>query len=147
MRKNGFKEVVFGLSGGIDSAMVLALAVDALGADRVHTVMMPSRFTSQSSIELAQDQAVGLGVDHRCISIEPAFEALLECLAPSFEGRPADLAEENLQARARGNIVMALSNKFGWLPLSTSNKSEAAVGYTTIYGDMCGRILTVAGLF
>lgn len=138
VRKNGFREVVFGLSGGIDSAMVLALSVDALGPDNVHTVMMPSRYTSQTSLELAQDQAVGLGVDHRVISIEPAFEALLQCLAPSFEGRPADLAEENLQARARGNIVMALSNKFGWLPLSTSNKSEAAVGYTTIYGDMCG---------
>ncbi len=138
VHKNGFSDVVFGLSGGIDSALTLSLAVDALGAERVHTVMMPSRYTSQTSLDLAQEQAVGLGVDHRCISIEPAFEALLECLAPSFEGREADLAEENLQARARGNIVMALSNKFGWLPLSTSNKSEAAVGYSTIYGDMCG---------
>ena len=145
--KNGFREVVFGLSGGIDSAMVLALSVDALGADHVHTVMMPSRFTSQTSLELAQDQAVGLGVDHRCISIEPAYEALLECLAPSFEGREFDLAEENLQARARGNIVMALSNKFGWLPLSTSNKSEAAVGYTTIYGDMCGGFSPILDCF
>ena len=147
VRKNGFSEVVFGLSGGIDSAMVLALAVDALGADKVHTVMMPSRYTSQTSLELAQNQAVGLEVDHRCISIEPAFEALLECLAPSFEGRPADLAEENLQARARGNFVMALSNKFGWLPLSTSNKSEAAVGYTTIYGDMCGGFSPILDCF
>ena len=147
VRKNGFREVVFGLSGGIDSAMVLALSVDALGADNVHTVMMPSRFTSQTSIELAQDQAVGLEVDHRCISIEPAYEALLECLAPSFEGLPEGLAEENLQARARGNIVMALSNKFGWLPLSTSNKSEAAVGYTTIYGDMCGGFMPLLDCF
>ena len=147
VRKNGFREVVFGLSGGIDSAMVLALSVDALGPDRVHTVMMPSRYTSHTSLELAQDQAVGLGVDHRCISIEPAYESLLECLAPSFEGRPEDLAEENLQARARGNIVMALSNKFGWLPLSTSNKSEAAVGYTTIYGDMCGGFSPILDCF
>ena len=138
VRKNNFSDVVFGLSGGIDSSLVLALAVDALGAERVHTVMMPSRHTSGLSIELAQQQAVTLGVDHRCISIEPAFEALQTLLAPSFEGQPADVTEENLQARIRGNIVMALSNKFGWLPLSTSNKSEAAVGYCTIYGDMCG---------
>ena len=138
VRKNGFSDVVFGLSGGIDSSLVLALCVDALGAERVHTVMMPSRHTSGLSIELAQQQAVGLGVDHRCISIEPAFEALQTLLAASFQGREADVTEENLQARVRGNLVMALSNKFGWLPLSTSNKSEAAVGYCTIYGDMCG---------
>jgi NAD+ synthase (glutamine-hydrolysing) len=90
------------------------------------------------SIELAQQQAVNLGVDHRCISIEPPFETLQTLLAASFEGREPDVTEENLQARIRGNIVMALSNKFGWLPLATSNKSEAAVGYCTIYGDMCG---------
>lgn len=138
VRKNGFSDVVFGLSGGIDSAMVLALAVDALGAEQVHTVMMPSRHTSGLSIELAQQQAVALGVDHRVISIEPAFEALSTVLGPSFAGMAADVTEENLQARVRGNLVMALSNKFGWLPLATSNKSEAAVGYCTIYGDMCG---------
>jgi NAD+ synthase (glutamine-hydrolysing) len=138
VRKNGFSDVVFGLSGGIDSSLVLALAVDALGAERVHTVMMPSRHTSGLSIELAQEQAVRLGVDHRCIAIEPAFEALQLLLEPSFAGHAADVTEENLQARIRGNIVMALSNKFGWLPLATSNKSEAAVGYCTIYGDMCG---------
>jgi len=136
--KNGFSEVVFGLSGGIDSGLTLALAVDALGADHVHTVMMPSRHTSGLSIELAQEQAVQLGVDHRCISIEPAFEKLMTLLAPSFEDREPDITEENLQARIRGDIVMALSNKFGWLPLATSNKSELAVGYCTIYGDMCG---------
>jgi len=113
VRKNRFSDVVFGLSGGIDSSLVLALAVDALGAERVHSVMMPSRHTSGLSIELAQQQAVALGVDHRCISIEPAFEALQTLLAPSFEGRLADVTEENLQARIRGNIVMALSNKFG----------------------------------
>jgi len=138
VRKNGFTDVVFGLSGGIDSSLVLALAVDALGAERVHTVMMPSRHTSGLSIELAQEQAVQLGVDHRCISIEPGFDALLTVLGPSFQDVEEDVTEENLQARVRGNIVMALSNKFGWLPLVTSNKSEAAVGYTTIYGDMAG---------
>jgi len=136
--KNGFSDVVFGLSGGIDSALTLALAVDALGAEHVHTVMMPSRHTSGLSIELAQQQAVHLGVDHRCISIEPAHEAMGTLLAPSFAGTKPDISEENLQARIRGDLVMALSNKFGWLPLATSNKSELAVGYCTIYGDMCG---------
>ena len=138
VRKNGFSDVVFGLSGGIDSSLVLAVAVDALGPDRVHTVMMPSRHTSGLSIELAQEQAIQLGVDHRCISIEPAYEALLTLLAPSFAGLEQDVTEENLQARVRGDIVMALSNKLGWLPIVTSNKSEVAVGYCTIYGDMCG---------
>ena len=138
VNKNGFSDVVFGLSGGIDSGMMLALAVDALGPDHVHTVMMPSRHTSGLSIELAQEQAVQLGVDHRCISIEPAYEMMMNLLSPSFEGREPGITEENLQARIRGDIVMALSNKFGWLPLATSNKSELAVGYCTIYGDMCG---------
>ena len=138
VRKNGFSDVVFGLSGGIDSALTLAIAVDALGSEQVHTVMMPSRHTSGLSLELAQDQAVRMGVDHRCISIEPAFEALLQLLEPSFQACEPDVTEENLQARIRGDIVMALSNKFTWLPLATSNKSELAVGYCTIYGDMCG---------
>ncbi len=138
VRKNEFSDVVFGLSGGIDSALTLAIAVDALGNDRVHTIMMPSRHTSGLSLDLAQEQAVMLGVDHRCISIEPAYEELLLLLKPSFEDRAPDVSEENLQARIRGDIVMALSNKFGWLPLATSNKSELAVGYCTIYGDMCG---------
>jgi NAD+ synthase (glutamine-hydrolysing) len=138
VRKNGFSDVVFGLSGGIDSGLTLAIAVDALGAAHVHTVMMPSRHTSGLSLDLAQDQAILLGVDHRCISIEPAFEELIGLLKPSFEGQTQDITEENLQARIRGDIVMALSNKLGWLPLVTSNKSELAVGYCTIYGDMCG---------
>jgi len=138
VRKNGFSEVVFGLSGGIDSALTLALAADALGPQNVHCVMMPSRFTSRESLDLAAEQAELLGVDYRTISIERAFSALLTDLRPSFEGVEEDVTEENLQARIRGNIVMALSNKFGWLPLATSNKSELAVGYSTIYGDMCG---------
>jgi NAD+ synthase (glutamine-hydrolysing) len=138
VRKNGFHEVVLGLSGGIDSALTLALAVDALGAENVHAVMMPSQHTSRLSLALAQEQAGLLGVDYRCVSIEQPYESLVQGLAPSFQGYPVDVAEENLQARIRGNIIMALSNKFGWLPLATSNKSELAVGYSTIYGDMCG---------
>jgi NAD+ synthase (glutamine-hydrolysing) len=138
VHKNGFTDVVLGLSGGIDSALVLALCADAIGAGRVHAVMMPSRFTSRLSIELARQQAALLGVELRSISIEAAFASLSEALEPSFAGLEPDITEENLQARIRGNIVMALSNKFGWLPVATSNKSELAVGYSTIYGDMCG---------
>lgn len=136
--KNGFTDIVLGLSGGIDSALTVALAVDALGAEHVHAVMMPSRHTSELSLELARQQAEDLGVSYREISIEPGFAALLDSLAPSFEGSQPDLTEENLQARIRGNMLMALSNKFGWMVLATGNKSELAVGYSTIYGDMCG---------
>ncbi len=136
--KNGFSDIVIGLSGGIDSALTLALAVDALGADHVHAVMMPSRFTSDLSLELAREQADMLDVTYREISIEPAYQSLLEAMQPSFEGREEDITEENLQARIRGSMLMALSNKFGWLVLATGNKSELAVGYSTIYGDMCG---------
>ena len=136
--KNGFSDVVIGLSGGIDSALTLALAVDALGATHVHAVMMPSRHTSELSLELAREQADMLKTAYQEISIEPAFEALQTSLEVSFEGRPSDVTEENLQARVRGNMLMALSNKFGWMVLATGNKSELAVGYSTIYGDMCG---------
>ena len=136
--KNGFTDVVLGLSGGIDSALTLALAVDALGSEHVHAVMMPSRHTSDLSLKLARDQADMLKVAYREIAIEPAFEALLGSLEASFEGREADVTEENLQARVRGSMLMALSNKFGWMVLATGNKSELAVGYSTIYGDMCG---------
>ena len=136
--KNGFSDAVLGLSGGIDSALTLAIAADALGAAHVHAVMMPSRHTSQLSLDLAREQAESMGADYRSVDIEPAFEALGEALGPSFADTGPDVTEENLQARIRGNIVMALSNKFGWLPLATSNKSELAVGYSTIYGDMCG---------
>jgi len=138
VQKNGFSDVVIGLSGGIDSALTLALSVDALGAERVHAVMMPSRHTSQLSLDLARQQAEMLGAAYREISIEPGFEAMLESLDESFEGVEQDVTEENLQARVRGNLLMALSNKFGWMVLATGNKSELAVGYSTIYGDMCG---------
>ena len=136
--KNGFADVVIGLSGGIDSALTLAVAVDALGAEHVHAVMMPSRHTSDLSIKLAREQVEMLDVAYREISIEPAFQALLDSLESSFEGCQADITEENLQARVRGSMLMALSNKFGWMVLATGNKSELAVGYSTIYGDMCG---------
>ena len=136
--KNGFTDVVLGLSGGIDSALTLALAVDALGSQHVHTVMMPSRHTSDLSLQLAREQADMLKVAYREIPIEPAFEAMLGSLEVSFEGCKADVTEENLQARVRGSYLMALSNKFGWMVLATGNKSELAVGYSTIYGDMCG---------
>ena len=138
IQKNAFTDVVIGLSGGIDSALTLALAVDALGANHVHTVMMPSRYTSDLSLELAIQQAEMLGVSHREISIEPSYQALLEAMQESFAGCETDVTEENLQARVRGNMLMALSNKFGWMVLATGNKSELAVGYSTIYGDMCG---------
>jgi NAD+ synthase (glutamine-hydrolysing) len=136
--RNGFTDIVLGLSGGIDSALTLVLAVDALGPERVHAVMMPSRHTSQFSLDLAVEQAELLGVDYRQVSIEPAFRTMLETLKPEFGDREADITEENLQARLRGDIIMSLSNKYNWLPLATSNKSELAVGYCTIYGDMCG---------
>jgi NAD+ synthase (glutamine-hydrolysing) len=136
--KNGFADVVLGLSGGIDSALVACIAVDSLGAEHVHTVAMPSRYSSEGSRTDAEELAANLGVDHRLIAIEDAFAAFLGLLAPSFEGREADLTEENLQSRIRGMLLMALSNKFGWLVLTTGNKSESAVGYATLYGDMAG---------
>ncbi len=136
--KNGFESVVLGLSGGIDSALVAALAADALGPDRVTCVMMPSRHTSELSLALATEQIDLLGMAWENISIEPMYRAYLQQLAEPFAGRREGLAEENLQSRCRGGIIMALSNKFGHLPLSTGNKSELATGYCTIYGDMCG---------
>lgn len=136
--KNGFTDVVIGLSGGIDSSIVAAVAVEALGADHVHGVAMPSRYSSQGSLDDADALATALGIDHRVISIEPAFSSYLEMLQPSFQNRDSDLAEENLQSRCRGTTLMALSNKFGWMVLTTGNKSEQAVGYFTIYGDSAG---------
>ncbi|HEY5209556.1 MAG TPA: NAD+ synthase [Stellaceae bacterium] len=138
VRKNRFPGVVLGLSGGIDSAICAAIAVDALGADKVHCVMMPSRYTSRDSLDDAAEAARLLDVDLRTIDIEPAIAAFGGMLAPSFAGRAPDITEENLQSRARGITLMALSNKFGWMVLSTGNKSEMSVGYATLYGDMCG---------
>jgi NAD+ synthase (glutamine-hydrolysing) len=139
VRKNGFTDVVVGLSGGIDSSLVAAIATDALGPEHVHGVLMPSRYSSDHSLEDAQKLAAELGIDHRVIPIEPAHAALLEMLAPSFDGRAPDLTEENVQSRIRGLLLMALSNKFaGWMVLATGNKSEMAVGYSTLYGDTAG---------
>ncbi|MBV8958540.1 MAG: NAD+ synthase [Actinobacteria bacterium] len=136
--KNGFTDVVIALSGGIDSSLVACIAVDALGADHVHGVAMPSRYSSAGSESDAEKLALNLGIDFRTIAIEPAHAALLEMLEPSFAGLPADLTEENLQSRIRGVVNMALSNKLGWLVLTTGNKSEMAVGFSTLYGDTAG---------
>lgn len=136
--KTGFPGVLVGLSGGIDSALTAVLAADALGPDRVTCVLMPSRFTAPISLEDARALAENLGCGHETTSIEPPFEAFLEVLEPHFRGTEPDITEQNLQARCRGDILMALSNKLGGLVLATSNKSELAVGYATIYGDMCG---------
>jgi NAD+ synthase len=136
--KNRFPGIVLGLSGGIDSALSAAVAADALGPDKVHCVMMPSPYTSRDSLEDAAEVARLLGVALREIDIGPAMVAFASMLAPSFAGRAPDITEENLQSRARGVSLMALSNKFGWMVLSTGNKSEMSVGYATLYGDMCG---------
>ena len=136
--KNGFPGAILGLSGGIDSALTLAIAVDALGADRVHAVMMPSEFTVAISLEDAREMAKTLGVAYSEIAIKPVYEAFLGQLAEEFGERPFDTTEENLQARIRGTLLMALSNKFGHIVLTTGNKSEMAVGYATLYGDMAG---------
>ncbi|MEA3184986.1 MAG: hypothetical protein QOJ74_1463 [Ilumatobacteraceae bacterium] len=138
VRKNGFTDVVIGLSGGIDSTLVACIAVDALGAEHVHGVSMPSRYSSDGSKTDAAALAQALGIDLRTIAIEPAFSAYLEMTGEVFAGRPADLTEENLQSRVRGATLMALSNKFGWMVLTTGNKSEMAVGYFTLYGDSVG---------
>ncbi len=138
VNKNGFPGVVLGLSGGIDSAVTLAVAVEALGAERVHAVMMPFRYTASISIEDAEAEAVALGVAYRVISIEPMFESFAEALSNEFAGLEPDITEQNLQARCRGVVLMAISNKKNLLVLTTGNKSELAVGYSTLYGDMAG---------
>ena len=138
LNKNGFTDVVIGLSGGIDSSLVACIAADALGRAHVHGVSMPSRYSSDHSRTDAQRLAENLGIDYRTISIEPAFQAYLDMLAPSFEGRQPGLTYENIQSRCRGQILMALSNEMGWMVLTTGNKSEMAVGYFTIYGDSVG---------
>ena len=146
VRKNGFTDVVIGLSGGIDSALVAAIAVEALGSQHVHGVSMPSRYSSEGSRTDAAVLASNLGVDMQTISIEPAFSAYLEMTAESFAGKAPDLTEENLQSRVRGTTLMALSNKFGWMVLTTGNKSELAVGYFTLYGDSVGGYAVIKDL-
>jgi NAD+ synthase (glutamine-hydrolysing) len=138
VHKNGFTDVVIGLSGGIDSALVATIAVDALGPEHVHGVLMPSRFSSDHSLIDAKELSENLGIEHRAIPIEPAHGAFAEMLSDSFAGLDDDLTEENIQSRIRGVTLMALSNKFGWMVLTTGNKTESAVGYTTLYGDTAG---------
>jgi len=146
VRKNGFPGVLIGLSGGVDSALTLAIAVDALGADAVQAIMMPSQYTASMSLEDAAEEARLLGVTYQVISIEPAFQAFLQLLRPAFGDVAADATEENIQARCRGILLMALSNKSGKMVLTTGNKSEMSVGYATLYGDMAGGFAPIKDL-
>jgi len=138
IQQNGFPGAVLGLSGGIDSALTLAIAADAIGADKVQALMLPFRYTSSMSVEDATEQAKTMGIDFDIVSIEPMYDSFMQQLAPIFAGKAVDTTEENLQARLRGVLLMALSNKTGRMLLTTGNKSEVAVGYCTLYGDMCG---------
>jgi NAD+ synthase (glutamine-hydrolysing) len=138
VQKNGFKKVVIGLSGGIDSTIVATIAVDALGVDNVIGVSMPSHFSSEGSKDDARKLAENLKIQLLSISIEDVYKVYMKTLSQPFNGTQPDTTEENIQARIRGNLLMALSNKFGWLVLTTGNKSEYATGYTTLYGDMAG---------
>jgi NAD+ synthase (glutamine-hydrolysing) len=145
--KNGFGDVVIGLSGGIDSALTAALCVEALGAEHVHGVSMPSRYSSSATRADAARLAESLGIAFREVPIEPMVEAYDSVLAPLFTGREVDLTEENLQARIRGTLLMALSNKFGWLVIAAGNKSELSVGYSTLYGDLAGGFALIRDVF
>ena len=145
--KNGFRQAWLGLSGGIDSSLVLAIAADALGPENVTAVRMPSRYTADLSNDLAQEQCDAMGVKLIALPIEKPFQGYLDTLAGTFAGKPVDTSEENLQSRTRGALLMALSNKFGGLLLTTGNKSEYAVGYATIYGDMCGGYAPLKDLY
>ncbi|MEG2140783.1 MAG: NAD(+) synthase, partial [Bilophila sp.] len=147
VESNGFTDVVLGLSGGMDSALVVALAADALGAAHVHGVLMPSPWSSRGSITDAEQSAKNLGVKTRTIPIAPLMTAFETALAPAFAGTHPDVTEENIQSRIRGLLLMALSNKFGWMVLNTGNKSELSVGYCTLYGDMCGALSPIAELY
>ena len=138
VRKNGFKRVVIGLSGGIDSSLVAAIAVEALGRENVTGVTMPSPFSSRGTRDDARRLAKNLSIEFMQLPITPVFKGFLKALAEPFKGLKEDVTEENIQARIRGTLLMALSNKFGWLVLTTGNKSEIAVGYSTLYGDMAG---------
>lgn len=145
-RKLGFKKACFGLSGGIDSALVACIAAEALGPQNVLAIIMPSRYSSQESTRDAIKLAKKLGIQYKEISIEEPFESYLNLLGPHFEGKESDLTEENLQARIRGMLLMSFSNKFGYIVLSTGNKSELAMGYATLYGDMCGGLGVISDL-
>jgi NAD+ synthase (glutamine-hydrolysing) len=144
--KNGFPGALLGLSGGVDSALTLAIACDALGPERVRAVMMPTQYTAQMSLDDAKEMARRVGVRYDVIPIKPVFDSFLATLSKEFEGRAPDLTEENLQARIRGTILMSLSNKFGSIVLTTGNKSEMAVGYSTLYGDMAGGYAVIKDL-
>lgn len=147
VRKNGFSDVVVGLSGGIDSALVAVLAADALGAEHVHGVLMPGPYSSEGSVDDALLLAANLGIDALTLPIGSSFESLLGTLEPAIGELPVDVTEENLQARVRGTLLMALSNKLGWLVLATGNKSEISVGYSTLYGDMVGGFAPIKDVF
>lgn len=145
--KNGFTKAILGLSGGIDSAVVAALAVEALGAENVMGLLMPSQYSTDHSVADALALAENLGIPHATIPIKDIYEQYLEALKPQFQDLPFNVTEENLQARTRGMLVMAMSNKFGYIALNTSNKSEAAVGYGTLYGDLCGSLGTIGDVY
>ena len=138
VRKNGFRKVLVSLSGGIDSSITCVIAVDALGAENVEGISMPSRYSSEGSVTDSEAMAAALGVPLRIVPIESVHGAMEEALQPIFDGTEPNIAEQNVQARIRGNLLMAVSNKFGWLVLPTGNKSELAMGYATLYGDMAG---------
>ena len=142
--KLGFKQAILGLSGGIDSAVVAVLAARALGEDNVRGLLMPSQFSSDHSVNDARQLAVNLGMQYDIIPIEPIFNSYMQALEPHFWGNPFNIAEENIQARIRGMLVMAISNKFGNILLNTTNKSEMAVGYVTLYGDLCGGLSVIS---
>jgi NAD+ synthase (glutamine-hydrolysing) len=145
--KQGFKKAILGLSGGIDSAVVICLAAEALGSENVKALLMPSSFSSKGSVDDSLQLASILGVQHETIAIQPLYESFLSSLSPAFKGMPFNLTEENLQARIRGTLLMAQSNKFGAILLNTSNKSELAVGYGTLYGDMCGGLSVIGDVY
>lgn len=145
--KNGLKRAVLGLSGGVDSALVCTLAVDALGAENVHGLLMPSQYSTDHSVSDAEDLAHNLGIDYHIVPIKPMFDALRTAMKPIFEDRAEDVTEENMQARVRGTVVMSYANKFGALALNTTNKSEAAMGYGTLYGDSCGALSVIGDLY
>ena len=147
VHQNGFAGAVIGLSGGVDSALTLVIAVDALGAENVHAVMMPSRYTADMSLQDAEEEAKILGVEYDVVAIEDVFNSFLMTLAPVFKGAEADTTEENIQARCRGLLLMAISNKDGKMLLTTGNKSEVAVGYATLYGDMCGGFAPIKDVY